>query len=62
MANVKGNYLGLIYDTITKYNDKHHTPLPNLKIIAAINRVMREEEVESNIVTVDTFSPHKKEG
>ena len=54
--------MGLIYDTITKYNDKHHTPLPNLKIIAAINRVMREEEVESNIVTVDTFSPHKKEG
>ena len=46
-----------MYDTITKYNEQHHTPLSNVNIIEAIDQVMREEEAESNNVTVDIFSP-----
>ena len=46
-----------MYDTITKYNEQHHTPLSNVNIIEAIDQVMREEEAESNNVKVDIFSP-----
>ena len=34
MANAKENGWGKLYDTIVKYNDKHHTPLSNVKIRA----------------------------
>ena len=36
MENAKGKYLGEMYDNITKYNDKHNTPLSNVNIRSAI--------------------------
>ena len=42
MDILKGNYRGVMYDTITKYNDHNHTPLSNVNIREAINQVMRE--------------------
>ena len=51
--------MGGIYNTITKYNDQHHTILSNVKIIEAINQVMIEAESEANKATVDMFSTQK---
>ena len=50
-----------MYDTITKYNDQNHTLLSNVNIREAIDKLTREEEVESNNVTVNTFSPQRNE-
>ena len=49
-----------MYDTITKDNYQHHTPLFNVKIIDDIDQVMREEQTETNNFTVDMFSPQRK--
>ena len=57
MKNTKGNYWSEMYDTITNYNDRNHTPLSKAKIREAVNQVILEEKVESNNVLVDTFSP-----
>ena len=38
--------LGEMYDNITKYNDKHNTPLSNVNIGEGIDQVMREEETQ----------------
>ena len=46
-----------MYDTITNYNDRNHTPLSNVNIREAINKVILEGKSEANNVTVDTFSP-----
>ena len=48
-----------MYDTITKYNGQNHTTLSNVKIREAINKVMKEEQEESNNVMVDTFRPQR---
>ena len=50
-----------MYDTIANYNDRNLTPLPNVKIIESTYQVMTEEQVESNNVTFDTFSPERNE-
>ena len=50
-----------MYDTIANYNDRNLTPLPNVKIIESTYQVMTEEQVESNDVTFDTFSPERNE-
>ena len=50
-----------MYDTITKYNGQHHTPLPNVDIREVINQVTRKEEAESNNTTVDTFITQRNE-
>ena len=57
MENAKDNYWREMYDTINKYNDQHHKPLPNMNIREDTNQVMREERGETHNVTVNTFSP-----
>ena len=44
VENLKENYWVEMYDTITKYNDRHNTPVSNVKIREAINQVTREEK------------------
>ena len=61
MENAKEKYWGEMYDTMTKYNDQHHTPLSKVNIIEAIYQVMREEDAEENNVTVDMFFPQINE-
>ena len=48
MENSKDGYWIEIYDTITNYNDRNHTPLSNAKIIEAIDKLMLEEQARSN--------------
>ena len=59
MTNAKKKYWGEMYDTIIKYNDKHHTQLSNVNIRSAIDQVMREEEVKANNVPVYMFGPQR---
>ena len=61
MANAKEKYRSEMYDTITKYNDQHHTPLSNVNIIEAIDQVTREKQSEANNATVDMFCPQRNE-
>ena len=56
MENAMDNYWAEMNDTITNYNDRNHTPLSNVKIREAIDKVMLKEKQEANNVTVDTFS------
>ena len=46
MANEKDKYWTKIYDNLTNYNDRNHTPLSNAKIREAIHKVMLEEQEE----------------
>ena len=48
-----------MYDTITKYNNQHHTPLSNMNSIEAKYQVILEEQVEENNFTFDIFHPHR---
>ena len=59
MENVKDNYWTEIYDTITNYNERNHTPLSNANIREAIDKVILEEQAEEDNATVDTFSPQR---
>ena len=45
------------FKTLTDYNDRNNTPLPNTNIREAIRKFIKEELIaDSNNVTVDTFS------
>ena len=46
-----------MYDTITNYNDQNHTPLFKANIRTAIDKLVLEDQAESNNGTVDMFSP-----
>ena len=61
MENAKDKYWGEMYDTITNYKDWNHAPLSNEKIREVIDKVILEEQVEANNVTVYTFSPQINE-
>ena len=51
-----------MYDTITNYNERNHTPLSKAKIREAINKVILEERSEPNNVTVGMFNTMRKKG
>ena len=57
MENVKGEYWMEMNDTILNYSEWNHTPLSNAKIKEKIDKLMLEEQAESNKFLVDTFSP-----
>ena len=57
MENVKGEYWMEMNDTILNYSKWNHTPLSNAKIKEEIDKLMLEEQAESNKFLVDTFSP-----
>ena len=61
IENAKEKYPGEMYDTITKFNDQHHTPLSNGNIRETIDQVTREGQAETNNLTVDAFSPQRNE-
>ena len=61
MANVKDKYWTEMYNTITNYNDRNHTPLSNVKIAEAIDKIILEEQAEANNNTVDTFITTRNE-
>ena len=46
-----------MYDTITNYNDQNYTPLFKANIRTAIDKLVLEDQAESNNGTVDMFSP-----
>ena len=56
MENVKNDYWTEMYDVITNYNVRNHTPLSNLKIIEAIDKLIMEKQAEANNFMADTFS------
>ena len=56
MENTKEDYCSEIYDTLTNYNDRNHTPISNVDTREVIYQVIMEEKAEANNVTVDTFS------
>ena len=59
MENLKDKYWTEMYDTITNYNERNHAPLSNSSIRESIDKVMLEEQAESDNATVDTFSPQR---
>ena len=62
MGNVKNKYWTEVYDTITNYNDRNHTPLFNANIKEVIDKAMLEGQLEAKNAMLDALSPQRKEG
>ena len=57
MATSKDKYYTEIFNTLTDYNERNHTPLSSVNIREEIRRVMEEESIiDANNITKDTFS------